>query len=207
VSVNERIAVIVDIVGSRALSDRAAAHQRVLDVFAQTERRWSPLRGLYATAGDEYQAVYSTLPDALAAVTAATLLLGGGPDLRCGIGRGEIVDVDAAAGISDGSAWWNARAAIDEAKARQSGGEPDVRAWFTDPDGEDAPAVAAFLRMRDHVLARMKTRERRIAGLSLMGASQAEIARAEAISQPAISQNLRRSGASAVSEALATLGA
>jgi DNA-binding CsgD family transcriptional regulator len=52
----------------------------------------------------------------------------------------------------------------------------------------------------------MKARERRVAGLALMGTSQAEIARAEAISQSAVSQNLRRSGASALSEALATLG-
>lgn len=202
-----KIAVILDIVGSRGLPNRADAHRRVLEVFAQVDERWHPVRGLYATAGDEYQAVYRTLPDALAAVTAGALLLGDGPDLRCGIGRGEIVDVDVDAGITDGSAWWNARAAIDEAKSRQASGEPDVRAWFADPEGADASAVAAFLRMRDHVLARMKARERRVAGLSLMGASQAEIARAEAISQPAISQNLRRSGASAVSEALATLGA
>lgn len=201
------VAVILDIVGSRALPDRSDAHRRILETFAQVNGRWAPEREAYATAGDEYQAVYATLPDAVGAVTAAALLLGGEPDLRCGLGRGEMVDVDAESGITDGSAWWNARAAIDEAKGRQSGGEPDVRAWFADPGSADEAAVVAFLRMRDHVLARMKSRERRVAGLALMGASQAEIARAESVSQPAISQNLRRSGASALSEALATLGA
>src|SRR6187401_1229365 len=105
----QRIAVILDIVGSRDLPNRADAHRRVLETFAQIDGRWKPVRSIYPTAGDEYQAVYDALPDALAAVTAGVLLLGDGPDLRCGVGRGEIVDVDAGSGITDGSAWWNAR--------------------------------------------------------------------------------------------------
>jgi hypothetical protein len=202
-----RTAVILDIVGSRGISDRADAHRRVLEAFDETAVRWHPIRSAYATAGDEYQAIYSSLADAVAAVTVAALLLGDNPGLRCGIGRGEIVDVDPGTALTDGSAWWNARAAIDEAKARQTSGEPDVRSWFVDEGAPDAPAVASFLRLRDHIIARMKARERRVAALHLIGVSQGEIARAEAISQPAVSQNLRRSGASALSEALATLGA
>jgi len=201
------VAVIIDIVGSRAVADRADAHRRVLAAFEAVDKRWTPERAVYATAGDEYQAVYASASAALAAVTAAALLLGNGPELRCGIGRGEIVDFDATRGLSDGSAWWNARAAIDDAKRRQTTGHPDARAWFADPGSADAPAITAFLVMRDHVMARMKARERRVAALTLLGASQAQIAADEAISQPAVSQSLRRSGASALSEALATLGA
>jgi hypothetical protein len=204
---SESTAVIVDLVGSRVLSERTRAHQRVLETFADVDARWSPVRPLYATAGDEYQAVYADVAEAIAAVTAAALLLEGSPQLRCGIGRGDMIDIDPASGITDGSAWWNARAAIGEAKARESSGDPDVRSWFVDPDAPDAAPIAAFLLARDHIMARMKTRERRIAGLALMGASQVEIARSEGISQSAVSQNLRRSGASAMSEALATLGA
>ena len=48
--------------------------------------------------------------------------------------------------------------------------------------------------LRDHVLGRLKARERRIAAALLGGATQAEAARAERITQSAVSQAVARSG-------------
>jgi len=54
--------------------------------------------------------------------------------------------------------------------------------------------VDGLVLLRDHVLGRLKARERRIAAALLGGATQAEAARAERITQSAVSQAVARSG-------------
>ena len=195
-----RSALLVDIVRSRDLPDRANAQTLVRESFAKAEEIVTPVRPLWATAGDEFQAVCATPGDAVAVTTLVRVLLPEGIDCRFGIGEGEIHDIDAAADarpIQDGSAWWNARAAIDRVHGMQQHGNPDLRTWFVGQGG-GVPTVNAFLVARDHILTRMKPRERRLAAAYFRGRAQDEIARDEKISQSAVSQALGRSGARAV---------
>src|SRR5690625_7164972 len=61
--------------------------------------------------------------------------------------------------------------------------------------------ITAQLFMRDHIVARMKARERQLFAALLQGSTQQEAARDEKISQAAVSQALHRSGAMALLDA------
>lgn len=196
-------AVIVDIVRSRALPDRAEAQAAVLGAFALAERDASVVRPVAATVGDEFQGVYAGLGDALRVTTLASLALPDGIEVRTGIGLGEVVDVDG--DISDGSAWWRAREAIEEAHRREDVGEGSVRGWCVGGGSDDAVMASSVLLLRDHVVSRMRARERRIAAGLIAGELQSGIAARESISQAAVSQAAHRSGAIALREALENL--
>ncbi|MDN4476844.1 SatD family protein [Demequina sp. SYSU T00192] len=198
-------AVIVDIVRSRALADRTAAQRFVLEAFTRAERDARVVKPLGATVGDEFQGVYADSAAALRVTTLAALTLPEGIEVRVGIGLGEVTEVDG--DISDGSAWWRAREAIDEAHRREGAGAPAVRGWSVGGPGDDAVMTSAVLLLRDHVLGRMKARERRIAAGLLEGDQQSVIAARESISQAAVSQSAHRSGGIALREALDTLDA
>lgn len=203
------IALIADIVDSRRLTDRAHAQASIAEVFTLADAVHPPHRALWATVGDEFQAVYRDLGSALGATTLVRLSLPAGVDLRFGLGAGVVRDIapGPAGPIQDGSAWIAARAAIDEAHRRQSRSEPSLRSWFrTDGSRGEEAVVNAFLLMRDHTITRMKARERRVAAAVLSGATQAEAATAEQISQSAVSQSLRRSGAGALEAAQRLFG-
>lgn len=204
---NPVAAVIVDIVRSRAAPDRAASQAAVRETFARVDRVVAPTVPLWATVGDEFQVVYPHVAASLRATTLVRTLL---PEVDCrfGIGAGEVRDVETAAGghvIQDGSAWWHARDAITRLHAMQERGHPDLRTWFHGDDPDQQALVDAFLASRDHILSRMKARERRIAARYLTGTAQTEIARDERISQSAVSQTLARSGALALGLALEAL--
>lgn len=193
-------AVIVDIVRSRELPDRAAGQAAVLKAFARAERQVTPVQPLGATVGDEFQGVYASLADAIRVTTACALVLPDGIEVRAGIGLGEVVEVEG--DISDGSAWWRAREAIDEAHRREDAGQSAVRAWCVGGEGDDAGMAPPVLLLRDQILSRMKARERRIAAALIEGDKQADIAARESVSQAAVSQAAHRSGAIALREAL-----
>lgn len=61
------------------------------------------------------------------------------------------------------------------------------------------------LVLGDHILSRLKARERRLCSTLLLGATQQQAARKEGISQAAVSQALHRSGAMALLDADAML--
>lgn len=215
-----RYALIVDIVRSREVPDRAAAQTSVLDAFARAHDVVPLATPLWATVGDEFQAVADTLPAALWTATVARLLLPDGLDVRVGIGRGETRDVaqdgDGPA-IKDGSAWWAARDAIDEAHRRADRKEsPWVRTWFlegpvtdeaTRTSGHD-PSVAvvdAQLLVTDRMIDGMTSPQRSYVGSAALGRTQAQVAAEHGVTQPAVSQGLRRSGGTALLAALALL--
>lgn len=215
-----RYALIVDIVRSRELPDRAAAQTAVLDAFARAHDVVQPVTPLWATVGDEFQAVAGTLPGALWTATVGRLLLPDGLDVRIGIGRGETRDVaqdDDGPAIKDGSAWWAARDAIDEAHRRADRKEsPWVRTWYLDgggPDEEHAatidpvpPAVVdAQLLVTDRMIDGMTSPQRSYVGAAALGRTQSEVAAEHGVTQPAVSQGLRRSGGTALLAALALL--
>ena len=226
-----RYALIVDIVRSREIADRAAAQAAVHGAFARAHDVVPLAEPLWATVGDEFQAVARTLPAALWTATVARLLLPDGLDLRVGIGRGETRDVardGTGPAIKDGSAWWAARDAIDEAHRRSDRKEsPWVRTWYLDaPRGRDAGTrdagtqgdgrqdagdaaqvalVDAQLLVLDRMIDSMTSPQRAYAGASALGRTQAQVAAAHDVTQPAVSQGLRRSGGAALVAALALL--
>ena len=197
----QAVGIIADIVDSREMADRSAGQRAITDAFAEAETAVSPIRPAWATVGDEFQVIVATWQDSLRLTLRMQALLPDGIQLRYGIGAGQIntIEQGESGPIQDGTAWLNARAAIDEVEARQQRRD-DVMSGFCSDDVDLATAVSAQLMVRDHVLGRMKARERRLLSALLFGATQQEAARNERISQAAVSQTLHRSGAMALLE-------
>jgi hypothetical protein len=197
------IALIVDIVKSRKLQDRVGAQRSIRAAFEEAVRVHPTLRPLWPTVGDEFQAIFPSLGDALLTTTQVRLALPDEVDCRFGLGRGETADVDEQAPgvIQDGSAWWNAREAIEETHRREHGGEPYLRSWFISSNPREVGVMAlvnGFLLLRDASISSMRPRDRRLSAGSLRGYPQSELAEREQISQSAVSQSLRRSGGAAL---------
>ena len=193
-----RVAVIADLVDSKNISDRRSAQASIAAAFERVDALVPHDQPMRATVGDEFQAVYPTVASALEATLLARLALPAGIDCRFGLGFGQVIDVgDGVAGsVQDGSGWWLARDAINQAHAREDSRTPSVRAWFSAGDGDAAREglVNAYLLARDHVVGSMTERSRRLVFGSMLGSSQGELADAEGITQSAVSQSLRRSG-------------
>ncbi len=196
------VALIVDIVRSRELPDRQSAQESIVEAFDTASSVGGVLQSLAPTVGDEFQAVFSDIASALAATCLVRLTLPAAVECRFGLGRGEIRDVEpgARSSVQDGSAWWRARDAIDEAHRREGKRNPYLRGWFISESagGEFESIVNALLVMRDSVISGMRPRERRLTAGVLLGRSQLELARSESISQSAVSQSLQKSGGAAI---------
>lgn len=202
-------ALIADIVSSRKLPNRLVAQSGFEQVLEQAAEGLDLLQPPYATVGDEFQAVAPSLEAALTLTLRTHLLLDEGLDLRFGIGAGQVLPVGegAAPKIQDGSGWWAARAAIDAAHAAQDSGLDFVRTRYhladehKDAQGGGGPLlpaegyVNALLTLRDQAVDRLAHRPRRVLGHLLLGATQAEAARREGVSQPAVSDLVRGTGA------------
>ncbi|MEO9323702.1 SatD family protein [Nocardioides sp. C4-1] len=186
------VVVIGDVVGSRRAVDRAVLHAVVVDALEQVNRRWDG--DLRITVGDEYQGTLPSLGAALTATVWLRLSLLPDHDVRHGIGRGTRTALDPAAGIEDGPAWWAARAAIDEARARA--GRAATRAARTSyrvADGVDEPvaAVEAALLARDELVGRLDERSLSVLGGLMSGRTQRELADELDVSASAVSQRVR----------------
>jgi hypothetical protein len=189
----EDVVVIGDLVSSRGSADRAGLHRRLADALETVNgRRGSALR---VVAGDEYQGVVPSLGAATALTLELRLALLPDGDVRHGIGRGERRVLDPATGIEDGSAWWAARAAIEDAHARAD--RPLTRAARTAyrvADGvgaTDRAAVEAALLARDELVGRLDERGLSVLRGLLSGRTQREIAAELGISPSAVSQRVR----------------
>ncbi|WP_065571137.1 SatD family protein [Microbacterium oleivorans] len=198
-----RVAVIADIVGSRALTDRAGA-QRAIVASAQQVHADHPVAAspLTATVGDEFQAVYPGLASALTSLLLLQLHLPDGVELRFGLGVGAVEPVDEA--ITDGPGWWAARAAIEQAHRLQDRAVPHARTRIATEAGQDAVMTDriafanAYLLARDELVSAMTGRTRRLTYGRCLGRTQRELADAEGISQPAVSQALSAAGSAAL---------
>lgn len=207
------IAVIADIVGSRELDDRSAAQRALDDTIAEVESdRPLALQPLTPTVGDEQQAVYRELTDALTSLLMIQLRLPDDLAFRFGIGVGEVRAVDSVHGeLADGPGWYAARAAIETVHAREQRAVPRTRTWIVGAPGQDEvmPAVIAaanaYVLVRDELVGAMTARERRLTYGRLIGRSQQELAAQEGITQPSVSKSLRSAGAAALIEGLAAL--
>ncbi|MBF0672954.1 MAG: hypothetical protein IR160_10260 [Salinibacterium sp.] len=202
------IAIIADVSRSRSHPDRRALQDAVETAFARASAELEPIEPLHATVGDEFQAIHRDLAGAIRLTLLARLALPEGVDCRFGLGHGELRSIGkgAVGRLQDGSAWWSAREAVSEAREREYSRQPFLRTWYrsaTDaPLDATAPAsdaiVNAYLVTRDHLVTSMSARERRLLLGQLLGRTQTQLADDEGITQSAVSQNLRRSGAAAV---------
>lgn len=207
------IAVILDIVGSRALDDRAGAQHALDDAVARVERdRPLAAQPLRPTVGDEQQGVYPTLDAALAALTLLRLALPDDIDCRFGIGIGPVEQIDSASGnLPEGPGWWAARTAIEHVHALQKRTVPGARTWVvaheTQPDAAHLLARQANIALlsRDQLISGMSARTRRFTYGRCLGVFQRDLAAAEGVTQPAVSQALASSGAGAIIEAVRIL--
>ena len=198
----EAVGIIADIVGSRDLEDRPAAQRAILAAFEQAQAAVPTVQDAWATVGDEFQVITATWQEALRLTLRVQVSLPEGIRLRFGLGEGHINTVsNSEAGlIQDGTAWLNARDAIETIEQHQQRRD-EVMTGFRSDDTSLAEAVTAQLLLRDHIVGRMKARERRLFAALLFGATQQEAAREEKISQAAVSQAVHRSGAMALLDA------
>lgn len=218
-----RYAVIADIVGSRTLTDRADAQRIFEAALERASEGLALLQAPYPTVGDEFQAVAYTLEDALLLTLRAQLLLPPQLQLRFGIGAGRIEEFASgvhrqapargrgaeSAALQDGSAWWAARAAINRAHDVQDASNPFIRTWFMVHASVESAfsshcqtCINAMLSLRDHSILKLSARHRRITASLLLGKTQVEIARVEKLSQQAISDFARGTGAGLIQSSL-----
>ena len=192
-SSGRRAALIGDIVGSRRVADRRAAHRamnRALrDVAADA------IDPPAFTVGDEFQGSYPTVGAAIGAALSLRLAVAPGLDVRFGIGWGVVTVLDADAGIQDGPGWWAAREAIEwTAAAQRQPGLALVRTSFRGEQRTDVDAVNAALICRDHLIGSLDERSLRILKGLLSNHTKKDIAAAEDISASAVSQRAGRDG-------------
>ena len=218
-----RYAVIADIVGSRTLTNRADAQRIFEAALERASEGLALLQAPYPTVGDEFQAVAYTLEDALLLTLRAQLLLPPQLQLRFGIGAGRIEEFASgvhrqapargrgaeSAALQDGSAWWAARAAINRAHDVQDSSNPFIRTWFmahasveSEFSSHCQTCINAMLSLRDHSILKLSARHRRIIASLLLGKTQVEIARVEKLSQQAISDFARGTGAGLIQSSL-----
>ena len=218
-----RYAVIADIVGSRTLTNRADAQRIFEAALERASEGLALLQAPYPTVGDEFQAVAYTLEDALLLTLRAQLLLSPQLQLRFGIGAGRIEEFASgvhrqapargrgaeSAALQDGSAWWAARAAINRAHDVQDSSNPFIRTWFmahasveSEFSSHCQTCINAMLSLRDHSILKLSARHRRITASLLLGKTQVEIARVEKLSQQAISDFARGTGAGLIQSSL-----
>jgi hypothetical protein len=190
-----RATLIGDVVGSRTVPDRTAAHRLLNDALRDVGA--GAIDPPAFTVGDEFQGSFPMV--GLAVDVALSLRLAVAPDIdiRFGIGWGAVTMLDETAGIQDGPGWWAARAAIEWTSwAQRQSGLALVRSSFR-VNGEirpDVDAVNAALICRDHLLGSLDDRSIRIVKGLLNNQSKKELAAAEGISASAVSQRAGRDG-------------
>lgn len=216
-SQSTRVAVIGDLVGSRAQPDRTAAQRDLVDTLSRVNDMVEAVQPLEPTIGDECQGAYADVPAALRATLLVRLMLSAPLDCRFGIGAGtfETVGRSEYGLMQDGPAWWAARAAIVEGESREVRKQRSLRTWYVVDDAvpqgsrelPEAAMTNAYLSTRDQIIGGMNDRSRRLLLGLLDGRTQVELARTEDITQSAVSQNLQRSGAYAILAGAELIGA
>lgn len=193
----ERVTLLGDVVDSRHHRDRQQLHdtlQRVLQTVNDRSPTDQPLR---LTVGDEFQGSYPTLGDALGALVTTLAVASPDTDLRFGVGRGDVVLLDATSGIQDGPGWWAAREAIDHVKAQSARtGWEQLRSAYRAPGADPATtaAVNAALVCQDLVLGSVDSTDWSIVRGLMAQHTQAQIAAGLGVSRQAVQQRRKAAG-------------
>lgn len=200
---SRKVAVVIgDLVGSRRHEDQGALFESIKGTLEEVNRQLDAVQPMQMTIGDEFQAAYETVAEALDASLMVRLRLATTSDARFGIGWGEITayDPELAPMAQSGEAWWNAREALNEISRAviRHGWPRGLRTWVVGLQSDAAAALNAFLLCRDELVSAMDDRARRIALGLMLGRRQQEIGDELGISQPSVSKRQRESGAAAV---------
>ena len=204
------ITLLGDLIGSRVSVDRRALHARFERALAEVNAAFSPLTPMRMHVGDEYQAVFATLGDALSASLLVRLALLPDHDIRHGIGRGAVEVLTEDPRIEDGPGWWAARQAIERAAGAE--GRPPARSLRTayvahdSVSATDEAAVNAALLLRDERVTGLSERSLSVLRGLLSGQSQRDLAEALGISPSAVSQRVRADGLGALVAAHELMG-
>ncbi|MDO5066484.1 MAG: hypothetical protein Q4D96_04305 [Propionibacteriaceae bacterium] len=201
----ECLALLGDVVRSRD-SRRATVHDAILAAITATNAAVPALDPLRVTVGDELQGVYATLGDAVAATLWLRDELLGTAELRVGLGGGEVQVIDAERGIQDGSAWWNAREAIERAEAiSRRPGHRTARTALIDQRAVANPLADPLLRLVDAELTQLSEATRRTWRDLVQGTPNLAAAQREQVSPSAISQRINDNGLRPLKEVIDAL--
>lgn len=198
VKINASVTVIGDLVGSRRSADRAAIHARFEKGIDAVNAAYQPLVPLRIGLGDEFQGIYASLGDAIAASLRLRMALLPDVDVRQGIGLGRVQVLSEEPRVEDGPGWWAARAAI-EAAADYERKAPlrAVRTAYVVAEGEAGPSpelVNAALMARDQIVSGLSERGMSVLDGLMRGRRQQDIADELGVSPSAVSQRIRAEG-------------
>jgi DNA-binding transcriptional LysR family regulator len=196
--VESSVTVIGDLVGSRRSEDRAAMHERFARAVADVNRTYAPPVPLRIGVGDEFQGIFASLGDAIAATLRLRMALLPRDDVRQGIGSGRVVVLAEEPRVEDGPGWWAARSAIEEVEGyERKAALRAVRTAYVAAEtdqGPDQALVNAALMTRDQVVSGLSERSMSVLRGLLRGRQQQEIAADLGISPSAVSQRIRAGG-------------
>ena len=96
------VTVIGDLVGSRLVGDRAAVHTRFATAVKAVNEAYAPPVPLRIGVGDEFQGIFASLGDAVAATLRLRLALLPEVDVRQGIGWGLVTVLSEEPRVEDG---------------------------------------------------------------------------------------------------------
>jgi hypothetical protein len=193
-------ALIGDMVASRKAADRPGLQRAMETVFATVD---GVVGGRPTfTIGDEFQARYPTLGEAIEASIQLHLRGLGLTRLRIGIGWGELLteDPERSPYGQDGPCWWNARDAIETvdraSKLRTQGLRTAVRT-----ESYLDSLLNSYLMLRDTVLSGLDEVDARIAVGLLDGFNQTELAARFGLNKSSVSRRANTHGILALIEA------
>lgn len=190
------VLVVGDVVASRRVPDQ----HRLLDGLAGAVAALRGARSAAATTGDEFQAVYDSVPVAVMSLAHLRLSLLDDPpadvpvEVRIGIGVGEVVGPevpDAGAPGQSGPGWWHARAALDHVTVDRRAW-PVVR-WWAEGEG-DLAATRAVLVALDTLAAGFDALDVSLARGLLDGSTASDLARDHGITPQSVAERLHHHG-------------
>lgn len=193
-------ALIGDLVASREAPDRLQL-QRSVDSVLTVVNDMVGGRPAF-TIGDEFQARFPTLGEAVEASLQLHLRTVGLTRLRIGIGWGELMaeDPDRSPFAQDGPCWWRAREAIEAVDRSAKGRSPEFRTAVRTETALD-PLLNNYLLLRDTLLGGLDTVDAQIAIGLLEGISQTELARRFGLNKSSVSRRANAHGILALVEA------